>query len=62
MIQDAFYVSAGVTPAWRDPAKDCIPFVVKDEETMDTTGNMNITIPYEENFAGVPTTKYYELT
>ena len=62
MIQDAFYVSAGVTPAWRDPAKDCILF----KKTTKITGNMNITIPYhiayEGNFSGVATTKYYERT
>ena len=60
-------MSAGVTQAWRDPAKDCIPFVVKDEETMDTTGYINLTIPYqiayiEGDLTGVPTTKYYERT
>ena len=66
LIQDTFYKSIGIDLGKEKSCQRLYTFVVKDEETMEIIGDMNLTIPYhiayEGNFSGVLTTKYYERT
>ena len=67
LTQDTFYVSTGVVPGKEKTCQRLYTFVVKDEETMEIIGDMNLTIPYqiayiEGDLTGVPTIEYYELT